>query len=332
MPGLRRLRDPRGRPGLLPRARHPARAGRVRHGHRLRGPLRVLHGHVRDARHPRPRARAGDRPGGRAAGPLDLGRDRRRRRAVDRRQPPDPRAAPQRAGEDPAVQQPDLRAHQGPGVADVRARQGDEVDAVRLASTTRSTRSSLALGAEATFVARTIDTDKQHLPRCCARPPRTRARRSSRSTRTARCSTTARSTRCATRGQSARQPDPRSSTASRSASASRARTASCAAPTADSSSSTWPPSARTRCWCTTRIAHEPSLAFELARLAARPNGPTPIGIFRAVERPVYGAELSASLDQARRRSGRPSSKRCCTPGIPGPFRSRRGSGPGQLLQ
>ena len=63
--------------------------------------------------------------------PLDLGRDRRRRRAVDRRQPPDPRAAPQRAGEDPDVQQPDLRPDQGPGVADQRAREGHEVDAVR---------------------------------------------------------------------------------------------------------------------------------------------------------------------------------------------------------
>ena len=44
---------------------------------------------------------------------------------------------------------------------------------------------------------------------------------------------------------------------------------------------------------------EPSLAFELAHLAARPTGPTPIGIFRSVERPVYGAELSAALEEAR---------------------------------
>jgi 2-oxoglutarate/2-oxoacid ferredoxin oxidoreductase subunit beta len=48
---------------------------------------------------------------------------------------------------------------------------------------------------------------------------------------------------------------------------------------------------------------EPSLAFELAHLAARPTGPTPIGVFRAVERPVYGAELSASLDEARGKVG-----------------------------
>ncbi|MGH2763588.1 MAG: 2-oxoacid:ferredoxin oxidoreductase subunit beta, partial [Thermoleophilaceae bacterium] len=49
---------------------------------------------------------------------------------------------------------------------------------------------------------------------------------------------------------------------------------------------------------------EPSLAFELAHLAARPTGPTPIGVFRAVERPVYGAELAASLDEARAGVGR----------------------------
>jgi 2-oxoglutarate ferredoxin oxidoreductase subunit beta len=33
---------------------------------------------------------------------------------------------------------------------------------------------------------------------------------------------------------------------------------------------------------------DPSLAFSLARLAEDPTGPTPIGIFRSVSRPVYG--------------------------------------------
>lgn len=32
---------------------------------------------------------------------------------------------------------------------------------------------------------------------------------------------------------------------------------------------------------------DPGLAFSLARLAQTPAGPTPIGIFRDVERPVY---------------------------------------------
>ena len=34
--------------------------------------------------------------------------------------------------------------------------------------------------------------------------------------------------------------------------------------------------------------HDPGLAFSLARLAEDPTGPTPIGIFRDVERPVFG--------------------------------------------
>jgi 2-oxoglutarate ferredoxin oxidoreductase subunit beta len=41
------------------------------------------------------------------------------------------------------------------------------------------------------------------------------------------------------------------------------------------------------------IVHDPhrgdsGLAFSLAKLAEDPTGPTPIGIFRDVERPVYG--------------------------------------------
>ena len=50
---------------------------------------------------------------------------------------------------------------------------------------------SLALGAEATFVARTIDSDRKHLIEVLRAAARTTARRSSRSTRTATSSTTA---------------------------------------------------------------------------------------------------------------------------------------------
>ena len=48
---------------------------------------------------------------------------------------------------------------------------------------------------------------------------------------------------------------------------------------------------------------EPSLAFELAHLSARPTGPTPIGVFRAVSRPVYGEDLAVELEEARSRVG-----------------------------
>jgi 2-oxoglutarate ferredoxin oxidoreductase subunit beta len=43
---------------------------------------------------------------------------------------------------------------------------------------------------------------------------------------------------------------------------------------------------------------EPSLAFELAHLAERPTGPTPIGVFRDVDRPTYGELLGRELSEA----------------------------------
>jgi 2-oxoglutarate ferredoxin oxidoreductase subunit beta len=48
---------------------------------------------------------------------------------------------------------------------------------------------------------------------------------------------------------------------------------------------------------------DPSLAFALAHLAERPTGPTPIGVFRAVERPVYGEAMDEQLASARERFG-----------------------------
>jgi 2-oxoglutarate ferredoxin oxidoreductase subunit beta len=38
-------------------------------------------------------------------------------------------------------------------------------------------------------------------------------------------------------------------------------------------------------------AEDPSLAFALSRLSSSPDGPTPIGIFRAVSRPVWNRDL-----------------------------------------
>ena len=52
--------------------------------------------------------------------------------SLDRRESPDPRAAPQRQPQAVHVQQPDLRTHEGPVLAHVRAGEGDEVDALRL--------------------------------------------------------------------------------------------------------------------------------------------------------------------------------------------------------
>ncbi len=47
----------------------------------------------------------------------------------------------------------------------------------------------------------------------------------------------------------------------------------------------------------------PSLAFALAHLAERPTGPTPIGVFRDVERPVYGEAMEDQLALAREKLG-----------------------------
>ncbi len=49
---------------------------------------------------------------------------------------------------------------------------------------------------------------------------------------------------------------------------------------------------------------DPSLAFALAHLAAGPTQPTPIGVFRQVERPVYGEAMEAQIAQATERLGR----------------------------
>ena len=48
-------------------------------------------------------------------------------------------------------------------------------------------------------------------------------------------------------------------------------------------------------------AHDrnPSHAFALAHLAERPTGPTPIGVFRAVERPLYAEAMTEELEQTR---------------------------------
>lgn len=48
---------------------------------------------------------------------------------------------------------------------------------------------------------------------------------------------------------------------------------------------------------------DPGLAFALSRLAMNPTGPTPIGVFRAVERPVYGDLVQSQLEQVVARRG-----------------------------
>ncbi len=50
-------------------------------------------------------------------------------------------------------------------------------------------------------------------------------------------------------------------------------------------------------------APDPTLAFALAQFAPRPLGPTPIGVFRAVEAPVWGAGIAEEVRDAHRAIG-----------------------------
>jgi 2-oxoglutarate/2-oxoacid ferredoxin oxidoreductase subunit beta len=48
---------------------------------------------------------------------------------------------------------------------------------------------------------------------------------------------------------------------------------------------------------------EPGLAFMLSRLARGPFEPTPVGVFRAVDRPTYGGAMQSQLVDAQERQG-----------------------------
>jgi len=52
-------------------------------------------------------------------------------------------------------------------------------------------------------------------------------------------------------------------------------------------------------------AHDPnpSLAFALAHLAEQPTGPTPLGVFHDVQRPLYGEAMTETLESGRKGFG-----------------------------
>jgi 2-oxoglutarate ferredoxin oxidoreductase subunit beta len=47
----------------------------------------------------------------------------------------------------------------------------------------------------------------------------------------------------------------------------------------------------------------PGLAFQLSRLSRGPYEPTPIGVFRDVDRPDYGSAMARQIDEATERRG-----------------------------
>ncbi|HET7719034.1 MAG TPA: 2-oxoacid:ferredoxin oxidoreductase subunit beta, partial [Acidimicrobiales bacterium] len=48
---------------------------------------------------------------------------------------------------------------------------------------------------------------------------------------------------------------------------------------------------------------DPTLAFTLARLSTAPTMPTPIGVFRAVDRLEYSGEVTRQLAAAQEQKG-----------------------------
>ena len=198
MSGLRGLRDPRCDAVVHAGARHRARAHGLRVGHRVRGAVSLLHEHVRHALDPRPRSGDRNRPRGVASRSFGVGRDRRRRCALDRRQPSDPCAAPQRERQDPALQQQDLRLDEGPVLPDERAREGDEVDADGL--TRLPVQPVVACDRCRGDLRRAVDRHRQggHDGRAARSGTAQGHARSSRSSRTARSSTTTHGRSCAT--------------------------------------------------------------------------------------------------------------------------------------
>ena len=160
---------------------------------------------------------------------------------------------------------------------------------------------SLAIGAEATFVG-ALDRHRPQAPDLGAAP---RGRPQGHRLRRDLPELQHLQRRRLRRGQGAsRRTRSASSTASRSASARTASAASSSAPTARASWSTSPTPGRTRCSSTTSTTRRRSLAFALSRIAHTPQGPTPFGVFRDVERPVYDELMAEQIAAAKEKRGR----------------------------
>jgi hypothetical protein len=172
VPGLRRLLHPGAGAAHPARARHSERTDRVHQRHRLLQPVPVLHEHLWHALHPRSRAGHRQRRQDAAARPERVGGHRRRRRPGHRWQSLHPRPAPEHGSQDPDVQQPHLRPHQGAVQPDERAGQEDEVVSPAGAPDYPFNPISVALSAEATFVARAADIDAKGLPAVLERAAR----------------------------------------------------------------------------------------------------------------------------------------------------------------
>ena len=239
------------------------------------------------------------------AGPpraVGLGRHRRRRRARDRRQPLHPPDAAQRGPQDPAVQQPDLRAHQGAVLAHVGVRQADQDHAAGLDRP--AVQSGRAGAGGRRHLRRPIGGRGPGAPggRAAAggAAPGDRVRGDLPELRHLQ----RRSLRPAHRpGDAGREPPPARARASRSSSG---RSGPAGSGSVAPSRRWWPWArvASRRSDCAVHDAHAATsgTAFLISQLGP-PGFPVPLGVFRAVETPTYD-ELSEELGRrARERSG-----------------------------
>ena len=177
----------------------------------------------------------------------------------------------------------DLRPDQGPVLANLTDRHGDEVDAHRFGRPAVQPGLARALGSEATFVARTMDSDRKHFTEVLRAAAAHRGTALIEILRTARSSTTARMTSSRTgrrrsRGSSGSRP------ARRSRSARRRRPWRCGA------AGRHQPHPRSEAEPALILHHDPaaadpSQAFALSRLDDPALSHIAMGIFRQVSAP-----------------------------------------------
>ena len=289
-PGCGDYADPRGRPGLPARARAPPGEHRLRLRHRLLVAVPVLPRHLRPALDPRPRA--GDRD-----------------RARDDAGPTSTSGSITGDGDALSIGGNHLihalRRNVNLTILLFNNRiygltKGQYSPTSETGKITKSTPSgsvdepfnpvSLALGAEATFVARTLDSDRKHLTVGAARrPSSTAAARWSRSTRTARSSTTARSTCSKDRDEAQARLVPLEHGAADRVRRARRGRRPCVRAGRRGASPVRRRAPPGPCPPVVHDAHaaDPSPAFALSRLDDRSMAHVPIGVFRSVSRPTY---------------------------------------------
>ena len=167
---------------------------------------------------------------------------------------------------------------------------------------------SLALGAEATFVGRALDSDRKGLTevlRGAAAAPRRRAGRD----HAGLPDLQRRLVRRAAQGRRRGAADQRHATVSRSRSAPTASTA-WSSPASDSRSPRPPMSRPTRSSCTTLTLDDPAYAFALSRLSEQNLEHMVMGIFRQVSKPTYDDAARAQQVARRARPSRTTRRRC----------------------